>query len=346
MFSSTFKSPVRPPRHYPKLSRLILAGILWSSLGLVGCSSSEKAPQNTAAPPASEGAAADFQQNIAQKSVIAEGESLPVNPVDVTRTTPQLIKTADLTLRVEAVEVALDEVSKITRVQQGDILNLQDQRPLTLSDRHIATITVRVPQAQLETTMGQLRKLGKVQYQAIQAQDVSNQIVDSSARLRNLRKSETLVLEIMERSGSIKDVLAVSQKLSEIREQIEKIDAQLQSLKSQVAFSTLRLRLEATTVSLPQKDGLGPRLEETWATSTHAMGEFMTVMMEFGIWAMVFSPVLIVLGLGGFFLQRRVCQKRLASTIASSKQEPPPLGALGRETPRQEPEETINDEGT
>ncbi len=342
---------------------LILVGVMGASL--IGCagprrSESFKAPESGDAAP--EELAQELESSaldtVAPTDAEARPEGVKANGVqpeeilpDGTRTTPQLIKTADLTLRVKQVDQAIERVRAIARTQQGDILNLQDQRPLEQSDRHIASITLRVPQQRLEDAIEELKELGQVQNQSIQAQDVSNQIVDSSARLRNLRRSETQTLEILERSGSIKDVLVVSQELSKIREQIEKIDAQLKSLKTRVAFSTIRIRLEAETVSLPPQENLGTQLEETWDTSTHALGEFMTALMRLGIWLAVFSPVWVLLIIGGVALKRRIESNLKQRQLAAASPPPlqPPSGPsreiLSGQTPRRDPEESVHDEG-
>ncbi len=61
-----------------------------------------------------------------------------------------------------------------------------------------------------------------------------------------MQKTESTLLEIMERSGSVSDVLKVAQELSDVRQSIEQINAQLKSLQNQVAYSTITLKLEAS----------------------------------------------------------------------------------------------------
>lgn len=213
------------------------------------------------------------------------------------RQVPQLIKTANLIIRVADVEEALDQVSDILQGQQGDILNLEDQQPQRAGDRYISSLQLRVPQRNLTPTLEALEALGTVQKRSIKAQDVSDQLVDSEARLKNLRKSEEVVLKIMERSGKIPDVLSVSKELSTIRENIERIDAQVQSLKTRVAFSTINLRLESVSASNPPKTGVGVQLQEAWKGSTNAVGTLTMTLMKLGIWGVAFSPYLIALGL-------------------------------------------------
>jgi Domain of unknown function (DUF4349) len=205
----------------------------------------------------------------------------------------QLIKTASLELRVQNVEKTTQKVTAVVTARGGDLLGLQDQAPKDLETRRTATFKFRVPQAELDATLTDLAKLGTIETRAIQAEDVSSQIVDSEARLRNLRKSETVVLGIMERSGSVADVLKVSQELGQIRSQVEQIQAQVQNLKGQVAYSSINLTLRAAIAQNQRGEPLGDRLKETWSQSTHAVGETTTNLLRLALWLLVFSPYLL-----------------------------------------------------
>ena len=221
---------------------------------------------------------------------------------------PQLIKRANMTLRVEEVTSALQSVTKVVNSQQGDVVGLQDQVPPDELSRHIASMELRIPQAKLESTLAQLAQLGTVQNRSIEAEDVSTQLVDFQARLKNLRKSEEVVLKIMDRSGSVADVLKVTQELKTIRQEIEQIDAQLKRLQAQVAYSTVNLSLEAAIATTPPQASLGERLQEAWSQSTHAVVNITLNLLGILIWLLVFLPYLIAVGvvvlLAKRFLQR------------------------------------------
>lgn len=212
-------------------------------------------------------------------------------------TRPQLIKKAQLSLVVKSLDASSKSVTNIVEKQQGDILGFQNQKPPDSSVRQTASVQIRVPQERLETTLEALAKLGTVENRSLTAEDVTNQLVDSEARLRNLRKSEEMVLKIMERSGSVGDVLKVSQELSNIRESIERIDAQLKSLRNQVAYSTISLTLQ-TAVSAQQtpEPSLGLRVQETWGKATHSVGELTLGLFGLGIWLLAYSPYLLLIG--------------------------------------------------
>ncbi|NJL42131.1 MAG: DUF4349 domain-containing protein, partial [Leptolyngbyaceae cyanobacterium SM1_4_3] len=149
-----------------------------------------------------------------------------------------------MTVEVNTIDQSIDTIKTISRQKQGDILSLNDRLPANEHEHHTAFIQIRVPQQQLDPTLEALSQLGEVQQRSLTAEDVSAQLVDHQARLRNLRKTETTLLEIMDRSGGVADVLKVAQELSNIRNSIEQIDAQLQALQNRVAYSTININLE------------------------------------------------------------------------------------------------------
>lgn len=178
---------------------------------------------------------------------------------------------------------------------------------------------IRVPQQRLDITLDALAKLGTVQNRLITVEDVSEQIVDYDARLRNLRRSEEMVLKIMKRSGSVGEVLNASQNLSSIRETIERIEAQLKSLRTQISYSTITLNLEeAVSAAPPSQQPLGLRVQESWGKSTHAMSELTLGLLGLSIWLFAFSPYLL-LGGGAVYAYHKFKQQKKDHLQATKK---------------------------
>jgi hypothetical protein len=274
-----------------KASRgLLITSVMLGQILLASCSAgvSSNAPQAMPSMSASNTEAAkNAQDNGAASQDLAQSKTIAAQPK------AQLIKTASLALRVQNVEAMVQKATAVVTARGGDMLGLQDQVPEDSETRRTATFKFRVPQAGLDATLADLAKLGTVETRSIEAEDVSSKIVDSEARLRNLRKSETMVLGIMERSGSVSDVLKVSQELGRIRSQIEQLQAQVQNLKGQVAYSSINLTLTAAIAQNQQGEPVGDRLKETWSQSTHAVGETTTNLLRLALWLLVFSPYLL-----------------------------------------------------
>jgi hypothetical protein len=290
-------------RLIPVLSSLLLGGTL-----LTSCSTL-RSNVNSASAPAEN--STELQQQVmrlndtaneatSQKTapVAAVPAAIEADGAPASQAVPQaqlqLIKTAELTVRVEVVEASIKAATAIARQQQGDVLNLQDQTPQN-GGYHIASLQVRVPQAKLDATLAELENLGTVQRQTVTAEDVSNQLVDYQARLRNLRKAEETVLKIMDRSGNVADVLKVAQELNNIRSSIEQIDAQLQDLRNRVAYSTITLSLQALTTTVTPPPAATTQLQETWKNATRSIGKVTVDLLQLGLWLMVYSPYLLLI---------------------------------------------------
>jgi Domain of unknown function (DUF4349) len=219
---------------------------------------------------------------------------------------PQLIRSASLRLTVQDVDVAIADLRNLLKQQQGDIYNFDDQRGGDGARRQV-NLELKVPQANLDPTIESLGKLGTIVNTQVSADDVTTQIVDTEARLKNLRQQETMTQKIMERTGSIKDVLAVSQQLSQVRDQIERLDAQVKQLKTQVAYSTIKLQLSAAIGAGPvNQNTFGQQVQDRWNRSTRGASQLMIGLLLLGIGLIPFLPFLLLLGVGLHFLRRRM----------------------------------------
>ena len=302
-YLKTNSSQHQPNRANNSKTRFAIVAFLTlsSAIALPSCASSQPNTFSAAPSAGSENqiAASAPKSAPAPPPPAAEARSADVakKPAQTTANRPQLIKKAEMSVVVKSIDTSTKSVTDIVKKQQGDILGFQNQKPPDSSIRQTATVDIRIPQERLETTLDALAKLGTVQNRGLTAEDVTTQLVDNDARLKNLRKSEEMVLKIMERSGSVADILTASQELSNIRESIEQIDAQLKNLRNQVAYSTINLTLEAA-VSAQQdpQPSLGLRVQETWGKATHSVGELTLGLFALSIWLLAFSPYFLLIG--------------------------------------------------
>jgi flagellar biosynthesis chaperone FliJ len=300
------QAAIQSPQKSVLLVSVLLGGVIFTSCASAPQSSNQGVPPSLADTVAAPMAA----KNLAQKL-----EAAPVP-----RGRPQLIKKAAMTVIVNSVAQSIDAVSQIISKQQGDLIKLSEQQPTKENARHRASIQLRIPQNLLEPTLSELSKLGTVGNRNITAEDVGDRLVDFQARLTNLRKTEANLQKIMDRAGSIRDVLSVAQELSNIRQSIEQIDAQLKNLQNQVAYSSITLNLEAAVSGTNPQRALGSQVQQTWNNSTNSFGTLTVRLLKLGIWLMVYSPYILILAAGiyGFNRWRRTHSPRLIQTPESA----------------------------
>jgi Domain of unknown function (DUF4349) len=240
------------------------------------------------------------------KTVATNGASQQSVPANVPKPQkPQLIKTAQVAIKLDSIDTAVTKIRETVQLKGGDIYSFQDNRTADRGDHRKASLVLKVPMNELDKMLAEIAKLGKIQSQKLDSADVTQQIVDSDARLKNLRQQEDQTRKIMERAGSINDTLNVSQNLANIREQIEQIDAQVKNMRQQVAYSTINLELEELQAANPDGDPVGLRIQETWKNSTGNAAGLATNIALTMLWLLPFTPLLAAGGAGIYWWQRR-----------------------------------------
>lgn len=110
----------------------------------------------------------------------------------------------------------------------------------------VATVTIRVPAARFDEARAEIRGLGlRVKSEKVEAQDVTRQYVDQDAGLRNLRSEEAQYLSILKQARTVKDTLEVSEKLGEVRGQIDAEQAEFDALSKQIETVAITVSLRA-----------------------------------------------------------------------------------------------------
>jgi hypothetical protein len=151
---------------------------------------------------------------------------------------PMIVRTAGVTLTTRDFDQARAGLDDILRRHRGYVGELNVNTPAGVG--RTLTATLRVPADQLDATLAELRKLGRVEAESQSGQEVTAQYVDLEARLLNGRNTERRLIDVLQqRTGKLADVLAVETELSRVRGEIESMESQGKSLAKQVDFATL-----------------------------------------------------------------------------------------------------------
>ena len=155
---------------------------------------------------------------------------------------PMIIRNASLGLLTKEFDSARAAMENLMRTHQGYFGELNVAAPPNAG--RSLTATLRVPAAQLDPVLVELRKLGKVEQENQSADDVTGQYVDLKARLANAQETEKRLGEILrERTGKVADVLDVEREISGVRQQIEQMEAQRKNMENQVQYASVDLRI-------------------------------------------------------------------------------------------------------
>jgi len=209
---------------------------------------------------------------------------------------PLIVRTGQLDLQVADLEAAIRDAESAVTAVGGYVAGSQRSGD---ADRASASIMFRIPAARWTETLDALRKLGtKVLAEQTSSQEVTAQVVDLGARLANLRVTEAALQGIMEKATKIPDVLAVQEQLTGVRQQIEELTAQQQTLENQAALGTLTVNLTPPpAVAVTQvREGWDPAREiDQAAAALVGLGQGLA---GAGIWLLIVGvPIFLAVGL-------------------------------------------------
>lgn len=152
----------------------------------------------------------------------------------------QVITTAWMTVRVEAVPGATEEVVRLVQARKGSI---QQQDLTNTGDSVTATITARIPAADLDAFVAEVSGLGTVESASRQASDVTQQTIDLDARISALTTSVERLTAMQEQTTNVADLVAVETELANRQAELDSLTAQRAYLADQVAMSTVTITL-------------------------------------------------------------------------------------------------------
>jgi len=162
---------------------------------------------------------------------------------DVQGVEKKIIRTANLDIFVDDTNETVEEVTKIVDGTEGFVQDVNVYK--AYDDSLNASLTIRVPVEGLDSILASIKDLAKtVESERVSGRDVTEEFVDTEARLKNLKAEEQQFLEIMKRAVSIEDTLNVTKELSRVRGDIESMQARLNYLSSQSSMSTIHLTIE------------------------------------------------------------------------------------------------------
>ncbi|MGA3318545.1 MAG: DUF4349 domain-containing protein [Candidatus Korobacteraceae bacterium] len=154
----------------------------------------------------------------------------------------KLIHNAELGLTVVDVRTAAEQIRRITEAGRGEIDNLEITEGGGGSVS--ATLVVRVPASGLEIALTEYKKLAvRTDHEQVSGRDVTREFYDNEAHMRNLRAEEQQYLTIMKQAHTVSDTLEVSEKLSDVRDRIERLQAQIQVMTHDIEMSAVGITL-------------------------------------------------------------------------------------------------------
>ena len=214
-----------------------------------------------------------------------------------------IIRTGDISLVVEDVITARDNISQLAIVFGGYVVSSsvygeeQDVR---------GRISIRVPDDKFDQALAEIRDFAvRVSSESTSSTDVTEEYVDLQSRLKNAEATEQQYLVLLSRAEDVEDILSIYERLSRVRSEIEQIKGRMQYLERTSSTSLITVRLEPVASAKPLARA-GWNVLEVLKSALRGLVTAGQIIGTIVIWLIIFIPIW---GTGlGIFLWR--CRRR------------------------------------
>jgi hypothetical protein len=220
-----------------------------------------------------------------------------------------IIRTAAVGLTVKDVASSVERIGSLAALHGGYVFASESR---VYGDYTYATITIYVPAQEFDQIMPGLRKLdGQVEQvtsENVTSTDVTEEYTDLQSQLRNLQATETRLLDLQTKAGTLSEVLEVDRELRTVQGEIEQIQGRINYLDKRTSMSTITLDLSPVAAPAIQPQSTWQPFEaaeEAWNNSLEMLGKVGTGL----IMVSVFMWWAVPLALLGVWVVARVRRK-------------------------------------
>jgi len=212
-----------------------------------------------------------------------------------------VVRSGYVALEVSDVEASLKSITELITANGG---YLSGSSRYGQEDQLYVGAIFRVPATNFDSVMSGLRERGDVLSEDVSSYEVTMQLVDLEARLKNLRASESAFLALLNRASSVSDIVVVQAELSRVQGDIEAFEAQRAALADQVAMSSINVTLELPASPVDAASGdfdLGYEISNALATLINVGRAVITVAINIVV---IGIPIAVIGALFGSLIGR------------------------------------------
>ncbi|MCA1558071.1 MAG: DUF4349 domain-containing protein, partial [Acidobacteria bacterium] len=183
------------------------------------------------------------------------------------------------------------------------------------------TVVIRVPAAQFDAVIGEIRGAGgNVAQDKITTQDVTEEFIDLEARIRAKQALEAQFMEIMKQAKTVSEALEVQRQLSDVRAEIERLEGRRRFLDNQTSLSTITVTIQPPT-QIVSSTGFFYSVKRAFSD-----GLDVAAMITLGLVRLFIAllPILIFIMLPIFLLVRYLVRRAQRRPVMAPAPQPPP----------------------
>ncbi len=222
-----------------------------------------------------------------------------------------IIKTGTMNLETEKYDESINQINSYVKNAGGFITNSNSS--VNASGKKQGAVTIRITSDKYDAMVKDMGNFGKVLNSQINGNDVTSEYIDLQARMNTQTELEKRLLTLLsEKTAKLVDVVEVEEKLSSVREEIEKTQGRLKYLKNQTDFSTLTISVyEPSLMTTSSGGGFFYEIERGFSKGLKGFTEILSGMITFFIALLPIIILLLVLAYGTLLIYKKSRARKL-----------------------------------
>ena len=228
------------------------------------------------------------------------------------------------TVRLEAETEAMDDLlaSVVQRVEElGGYIedrNIYNGSSYHSGSSRYANLTIRIPADRLDEFVVQVSQVSNITSNRETTEDVTLAYVDTQSRIVALETEQARLLELLAKAENMEDLLLIEARLTDVREELERVNSQLRLYDNLVNYGTIRLDITEVrkyTVVEEEPETVWERIGSGFMKSLKGLGNGITEVFVFLVVALPYLAVIALVGVGVVLLVKSRRSKKRKKPI-------------------------------
>jgi hypothetical protein len=165
--------------------------------------------------------------------------------------------------------------------------------------------SLKVPTDKIEIVLENFKELGVVKNESNDATNKSEQYLDNEGRVKNLYVRRDRLRKMMEtKTDKLADVLAIDRELSNVQQEIEKLEKSNKKIDDDVNYSRLSLNI-IPEIEITDFNNSNWKLRTSWRIAVNDLIVFSQKTVDWSLKIIVFIPVIFIVALFCLLLRKK-----------------------------------------
>lgn len=243
-----------------------------------------------------------YDSHAANSTVAAASETAYLAEPAKLEIEQKIIRDATLKFETPDMDETYTTITAAAKKYGAQIQNDAETKEYNLVNRHL---TVRIPNQHFDAFLADVGKgVSYFDQKEISSTDVTEEYIDTDARLNAKKKLEARYLELLGKASKVSEMLEIERELANVREEIESKEGRLRYMKNRIALSTVNIDFYKPMASKGgARVSFGTKIWNAVATGFNSISVFFIELIN--NWPLILILVVLILWLRRKFKKRK-----------------------------------------